>query len=103
MSSALTAMPMANEIHVPGSTVAAGETKTPEQIFERIRAREVQLSHLLVFFICGGLLFMVLPGTFLGVWNLISISSRRAQAWPASLFDSVLGASSRQSIGNIRR
>jgi hypothetical protein len=38
----------------------------------------VQLSHLLVFFICGGLLFMLLPGTFLGVWNLVSISGRRA-------------------------
>lgn len=38
----------------------------------------MQLSHLLVFFICGGLLFMLLPGTFLGVWNLVSISGRRA-------------------------
>ncbi len=29
-------------------------------------------------FITTGLFFMLLPGTFLGVWNLISISSRRA-------------------------
>jgi hypothetical protein len=28
--------------------------------------------------ITGGLLFMLLPGTFLGVWNLVSISGRRA-------------------------
>ncbi len=52
--------------------------ETPLQIFERTRTRELQLSRLLVFYICGGLLFMLLPGTFLGVWNLISISGRRA-------------------------
>lgn len=57
---------------------AVVQTETPQQIFERTRAREVQLSRLLVFFISGGLLFMLLPGTFLGVWNLISISGRRA-------------------------
>ena len=52
--------------------------ETPEQIFERTSTRELQLSRLLIFFISGGLLFMLLPGTFLGVWNLISISGRRA-------------------------
>ena len=52
--------------------------ETPLQIFERTRTRELQLSRLLIFFISGGLLFMLLPGTFLGVWNLISISGRRA-------------------------
>ena len=52
--------------------------ETPDEVFARTRAREIQLSRLLVFYICGGLLFMLLPGTFLGVWNLISISSRRA-------------------------
>src|SRR5664279_3576110 len=57
---------------------AVCEPETPQQVFERTRAREVQLSHLLIFFISGGLLFMLLPGTFLGVWNLISISGRRA-------------------------
>ena len=55
----------------------AGKPETSEQI-ARTNAREVQLSRLLVFFISGGLLFMLLPGTFLGVWNLIFISSRRA-------------------------
>ena len=53
-------------------------SETPEQIFERTKAREIQLSRLLVFYITGGLLFMLLPGTFLGVWNLIFISGRRA-------------------------
>ncbi len=44
---------------------------------EAIR-REVQLSRLLMAWISLGLGFMLLPGTFLGVWNLISISSRQA-------------------------
>lgn len=44
----------------------------------RASRREVQLSRLLVAWISAGLLFMLLPGTFLGVWNLISISGRRA-------------------------
>lgn len=69
---------MANEIHVPVSKITASATETPQEIFERTRAREVQLSRLLIFFISGGLLFMLLPGTFLGVWNLVSISGRRA-------------------------
>ncbi len=60
------------------SPIASNGTETAEEIFERTRAREVELSSLLIFFICGGLLFMLLPGTFLGVWNLISISDRRA-------------------------
>jgi len=51
---------------------------TTQQIFERTKLREMQLSRLLMFCISGGLLFMLLPGTFLGVWNLISISGRRA-------------------------
>jgi hypothetical protein len=37
--------------------------------------REVQLQRALITYIMAGLLFMLLPGTFLGVWNLISISS----------------------------
>ncbi len=38
--------------------------------------REAELQHLLVAYVITGLLFMLLPGTFLGVWNLISISSQ---------------------------
>ncbi len=33
---------------------------------------------MLIAYILTGLLFLLLPGTFLGVWNLISISSRHA-------------------------
>ena len=51
---------------------------TPERIFGITAARERRLSCLLVFYIVTGLIFMLLPGTFLGVWNLMSISSHRA-------------------------
>jgi len=37
--------------------------------------RELGLQRLLTAYILTGLLFMLLPGTFLGVWNLLSISS----------------------------
>ncbi len=36
------------------------------------------MHRLLTAFVLTGLLFMLLPGTFLGVWNLIPISSRQA-------------------------
>jgi len=41
-------------------------------------ARETQLQKLLVAYAAAGLLFMLLPGTFLGVWNLISISGQHS-------------------------
>jgi uncharacterized protein involved in response to NO len=41
---------------------------------EAARFRESSLSRLLVAYISTGLLFMLLPGTFLGVWNLLQIS-----------------------------
>ena len=56
----------------------AGRALTPEEIFEITRARETSLSRLLMLYIGTGLVFMLLPGTFLGVWNLIAISSRRS-------------------------
>ncbi len=51
--------------------------ESPQEVFSRVSAREQKLSRLLIFYISGGLLFMLLPGTFLGVWNLISISAQR--------------------------
>jgi hypothetical protein len=56
----------------------AGRTMTPSEIFEVANQREKALSRLLMTYILTGLVFMLLPGTFLGVWNLISISTRRA-------------------------
>ena len=49
-----------------------------KSIMDRAIAREESLSRLLMTYIITGLIFMLLPGTFLGVWNLIKISSREA-------------------------
>ena len=65
----------------PGLTrieVQEGRRLTPQQIFAATAARETSLSRLLMTYIATGLVFMLLPGTFLGVWNLFAISSRRA-------------------------
>jgi uncharacterized protein involved in response to NO len=55
-----------------------GKTLNPEEIAELTRAREEALARLLMLYIVTGLGFMLLPGTFLGVWNLIAISGREA-------------------------
>jgi uncharacterized protein involved in response to NO len=52
---------------------------------ERI-AGERQSQKLVTAFVASGMFFMLLPGTFLGVWNLLSISqahrlSSLPQAW----------------------
>src|SRR5260370_23120833 len=44
------------------------------------RQRESQLQRVMSVHAITGLLFMLLPGTFLGVWNLISISSQPSLA-----------------------
>ena len=43
-------------------------------------ATEVALQQLLKAYVFTGLLFLLLPGTFLGVWNLVSISDRHSLA-----------------------
>jgi len=53
---------------------------TPKEVFERARAREEALSRLLMAFITSGLIFLVFPGAFLGVWNLLQISGRESVA-----------------------
>jgi hypothetical protein len=40
--------------------------------------REAALQRVTALYVVTGMLFMLLPGTFLGVWNLISISSRHS-------------------------
>lgn len=42
--------------------------------------REARLQRLVMVYIVTGLLFMLLPGTFLGVWNLLSISPQHTVA-----------------------
>ena len=53
---------------------------SPAEIMDIARAREASLSHLLMAYISSGLVFMLLPGTFLGVWNLLQISGRESAA-----------------------
>lgn len=38
---------------------------------------ERRLARLLAAYVVSGLFFMILPGTVLGVWNLVGISSQR--------------------------
>lgn len=47
-------------------------------------SRERALQRLVTVFICTGLVFLLLPGTFLGVWNLIEISTRHAAYAPSA-------------------
>lgn len=51
------------------------ETRQSPSWTARSRASR-HLSRLLMTYIITGLVFMLLPGTFLGVWNLTTISSR---------------------------
>jgi uncharacterized protein involved in response to NO len=62
----------------PGELEAreAEPSLTAKEVFERARARETALSKLLMAFVCSGLMFMLFPGTLLGVWNLMQISGR---------------------------
>lgn len=45
---------------------------------EALKRREIALSRMVMTYIGTGLAFMLLPGTFLGVWNLLSISGKQA-------------------------
>jgi uncharacterized protein involved in response to NO len=57
-----------------------------KSVMDHAITREQSLSRLLMTYIVTGLIFMLLPGTFLGVWNLIKISNQEeadsiAPAW----------------------
>ncbi|MGA9883008.1 MAG: NnrS family protein [Candidatus Acidiferrales bacterium] len=74
---------------MPGhiDTLASGDngtgrsSRSPAEITELARARESGLSRLLMTYISSGLVFMLLPGTFLGVWNLLQISGSESAAF----------------------
>ncbi len=53
---------------------------SPAEFMEIAGAREVARSRLLIAYISSGLVFMLLPGSFLGVWNLLQISGRESAA-----------------------
>ena len=61
----MTNVPLASDEQLRVNTVAT-------------RERETALSRIVMLFIGTGLAFMLLPGTFLGVWNLLSISNKHA-------------------------
>jgi uncharacterized protein involved in response to NO len=63
-------------------TIAELEAKTAPAIL--LKAREESAQRLMMAYAITGLFFMLLPGTFLGVWNLISISGRHGAAISAS-------------------
>jgi uncharacterized protein involved in response to NO len=65
---------------VTSSGVHERPSLPPAQLFEITRATEEALSRLLMAFVTTGLIFMVFPGTFLGVWNLLQISGRESVA-----------------------
>src|SRR5215510_9909437 len=60
------------------ATVLVNPSVSRSEHFSDLRAREEALAKLLMAFITTGLLFMVFPGTFLGVWNLLQISGRES-------------------------
>ncbi len=60
--------------HAPLPEPTSFRSRSPAEIMDIARAREQALSRVLVAYISSGLIFMLLPGTFLGVWNLMQIS-----------------------------
>jgi uncharacterized protein involved in response to NO len=64
-----------------GAEAASARAKlSPAQMFEQARVCEIALSRLVMAYISAGIVFLLLPGTFLGVWNLIQISGRASVA-----------------------
>jgi hypothetical protein len=62
-----------------GAQKTMQEFRTDPRAVEALRVtreREEAMSKLLMAFITSGLLFMLFPGTLLGVWNLLQISGR---------------------------
>jgi len=68
---------MSDASPVPSQRPVWLDDKT-KSVMDRAIAREQSLSRMLMTYIVTGLVFMLLPGTFLGVWNLINISSHEA-------------------------
>ena len=69
-------IPLESAVTVPVSE--RRPMRSPAEIMDIARARERSLSRLLMAYISSGLVFMLLPGTFLGVWNLLQISGRES-------------------------
>jgi hypothetical protein len=79
-------MPIPFEVSIAPAGSKPRSSLSPAEIMDIARAREASLSRLLMAYISSGLVFMLLPGTFLGVWNLLQISGSEsaglvAPAW----------------------
>lgn len=53
---------------------------SPAEFMVAARIREASSSRLLMAYVSSGLIFLLLPGAFLGVWNLLQISGRESVA-----------------------
>jgi len=62
------------------ATVHIDESRMGNEPAILLKAREESAQRLMMAYAITGLFFMLLPGTFLGVWNLISISGGRGSA-----------------------
>ena len=62
------------------ATVPIDESRMGNEPAILLKAREESAQRLMMAYAITGLFFMLLPGTFLGVWNLISISGGRGSA-----------------------
>lgn len=51
---------------------------SPVAIGKSIHPREMAHAQILALYISTGLVFMLLPGTFLGVWNLLQVAERHS-------------------------
>src|SRR6185437_9832720 len=51
---------------------------TPAETMRIVQERDNALSRVLMAYVTSGLVFMLLPGTFLGVWNLLQISGNES-------------------------
>lgn len=67
-------MPVPLEVPIAIARSEPHSSLSPAEIMGIASAREGSLSRLLMAYISSGLVFMLLPGTFLGVWNLLQIS-----------------------------
>lgn len=70
-------------IYAGGKKECAGFQPTavnPAEVMKIAQTRENALSRVLTAYVTSGLIFMLLPGTFLGVWNLLQISGSESAA-----------------------
>lgn len=64
------------DAEINGASVMSSNSPGPD----RLQARELALQRAVLAWILCGLAFMLLPGTFLGVWNLIAITGQHTAA-----------------------